>query len=192
MSRDRSAATSISGWDIPGSLARVKGSIRSSTAAPSTRRRCPRRSAPAAGASHDAGEVGDDDNKFGVTNFIVDSTTEVLLERMQNIAQLIGVVSLLVALPLLWMAWVLAANLAGLLMLNERRTLGLMRLRGISGQAHGPRPARSASVLGGFGGGLLGLVAGSVVPLLVYERGKLPIEVLLDGRGSWQSSARSC
>ena len=54
---------------------------------------------------------------------------------MQNIARLIGVVSLLVALPLLWMAWVLAANLAGLLMLNERRTLGLMRLRGISGAA---------------------------------------------------------
>ena len=56
---------------------------------------------------------------------------------MQNIARLIGIVSLLVALPLLWMAWVLAANLAGLLMLNERRTFGLMRLRGISGQLMG-------------------------------------------------------
>ena len=79
---------------------------------------------------------------------------------MQNIARLIGVVSLLVALPLLWMAWVLAANLAGLLMLNERRTLGLMRLRGISGRADGPRAAhqrdarrarrrpRSASIAG--------------------------------------------
>src|SRR6266508_1966865 len=70
-------------------------------------------------------------------SFVVDSTTEVLLERMQGIARLIGLVSLLVALPLLWMAWVLAANLAGLLMLNERRTLGLMRLRGISGDLMG-------------------------------------------------------
>ena len=115
------------------------------------------------------------------TNFVVDSTTEVLLERMQNIARLIGVVSLLVALPLLWMAWVLAANLAGLLMLNERRTLGLMRLRGISGRLMG-RALLISVTLGGLGGGLLGLLTGSVVPLLIYERGHLPLGVLLDGR----------
>ena len=53
-----------------------------------------------------------------------------------------GVVSLLVALPLLWMAWVLGANLAGLLMLNERRTLGLLRLRGIAGALIGRALAR--------------------------------------------------
>ena len=92
----------ISGWDIPGSLARVeeintrlhRGAIE--TAPP------PKKIFTGQpDHSHDAGEVGDDDNKFGATNFIVDSTTEVLLERMQNIARLIGVVSLLVALPLL-------------------------------------------------------------------------------------------
>ena len=71
--------------------------------------------------------------KFGGTAYVVDSTTEVLLDRMQGIAGAVGVVSLLVALPMLWMAWVLGANLAGLLMLNERRTLGLLRLRGIAG-----------------------------------------------------------
>src|SRR5262249_32818201 len=131
--------------------------------------------------THDAGEVGDDDDKFGPTNFVVDSTTEVLLERMQGIARLIGVVSLLVALPLLWMAWVLAGNLAGLLMLNERRTLGLMRLRGLSGDLMG-RALLIRLVRGGGAGGLLGLVAGSVVPLLVYERGKLPPGVLSEPR----------
>src|SRR5262249_2454328 len=129
--------------------------------------------------THDAGEVGDDDDKFGPTNFVVDSTTEVLLDRMQNIARLIGVVSLLVALPLLWMAWVLAANLAGLLMLNERRTFGLMRLRGISGELMGRALLISVTV-GGIAGGLLGLAAGSVLPLLVYERGRLPIAVLTE------------
>ena len=83
--------------------------------------------------------------------------------------------SLLVALPLLWMAWVLAANLAGLLMLNERRTLGLMRLRGISGQAMGRalliadcRPAARSAACSAWS-------CGSVVPLLVYERGGLPL-----------------
>ena len=109
--------------------------------------------------------------------FVVDSTTQVLLGRMERIARLVGVLSLLVSLPLLWMAWVLGANLAGLLMLNERRKLGLMRLRGISGQAMG-RALLIAIVAGGFAGGALGLIFGSVVPLLVYERGGLPIDVL--------------
>jgi hypothetical protein len=171
----------VSGWDIPGSLARVeainaglhRGAIDTApipkkifTGQPSH--------------SHEAGEP-DDEDKFGASNFVVDSTTEVLLERMQNIARLIGVVSLLVALPLLWMAWVLAGNLAGLLMLNERRTLGLMRLRGISGQLMG-RALLVSVTAGGVGGGALGLIAGSVLPLLIYERGRLPGGVLLDGQ----------
>ena len=62
-------------------------------------------------------------------------------------------------------------------MLNERRTLGLMRLRGISGQAMG-RALQIAIVSGGAVGGVLGLVAGSIGPLFVYERGRLPIDVL--------------
>ena len=89
----------------------------------------------------------------------MDSTTEVLLKRMQGIAGAVGVVSLLVALPLLWMAWVLGANLAGLLMLNERRTLGLLRLRGIAGRSIGR--ALVTSVAGaGIAGGALGLRPG--------------------------------
>ena len=172
----------VSGWDIPGSLARVeqintdlhRGAI--DTAAPPKKIFTGQPS-----HSHEAGETDDLEEKFGPTNFVVDSTTEVLLERMQNIARLIGIVSLLVALPLLWMAWVLAANLAGLLMLNERRKLGLMRLRGISGQLMG-RALLVSVTAGGLGGGALGLIAGSVLPLLVYERGHLPMNVLFDGQ----------
>jgi hypothetical protein len=172
----------ISGWDIDGSLARVTalngrlqhGAVESAPPPKNIFTGQPEH-------SHEPGEIDDDDAKFGPTNFVVDSTTEVLLQRMQGIARLIGVVSLLVALPLLWMAWVLAANLAGLLMLNERRTLGLMRLRGISGQLLG-RTLLLSVAAGGVGGGLIGLVAGSIVPLLIYEHGHLPVQVLLDGR----------
>jgi hypothetical protein len=172
----------ISGWDIPGSLERVNEvNRRLHRSAIETAPVQGRVHSPDSTHTHDGQEVGDDDTKFGGTNFVVDSTTEVLLSRMQNIARLIGVVSLLVALPLLWMAWVLAANLAGLLMLNERRTFGLMRLRGISGALMGRALLISVS-LGGLGGGFLGLLVGSVLPLLIYERGKLPIGVLLDGR----------
>jgi hypothetical protein len=174
----------VSGWDIPGSLANVKAldarlRNRAQENAPIPQGALHE---PAPGHSHEAGEPPDDDSKFsGSVSFVVDSTTEVLLERMQGIARLIGLVSLLVALPLLWMAWVLAANLAGLLMLNQRRTLGLMRLRGISGDLMG-RALLWSIACGGVAGGLLGLAAGSVLPLLVYEGGRLPARVLTEPR----------
>src|SRR5439155_2553123 len=177
-------ASIVSGWDIPGSLANVKAlnarlHSNAQEAAPIPKSALQE---PVPGHSHEAGEPPEDDSKFsGSVSFVVDSTTEVLLERMQGIARLIGLVSLLVSLPLLWMAWVLAANLAGLLMLNERRTLGLMRLRGISGDLMG-RTLLVSIIGGGAGGGLIGLAAGSVLPLLVYERGRLPAGVLTEPR----------
>jgi hypothetical protein len=51
----------------------------------------------------------------------VDNTSAVLLDRMAVIAHQIDLISLLVSLPLLWMAWILMVNLSGLLLLNERR-----------------------------------------------------------------------
>jgi hypothetical protein len=177
---DRAAL--VSGWDLPGSLANVKALNARLHQTSEEHAPLPLNLKPdiVPGHSHEAGEPAGEDSKFsGDINFVVDSTTEVLLERMQTVARLIGLVSLLVALPLLWMAWVLAANLAALLMLNERRTLGLMRLRGISGDLMG-RALLVSIVGGGFSGGLLGLVSGSLLPLLAYEGGRLPGGVLTD------------
>jgi ABC-type lipoprotein release transport system permease subunit len=143
----------ISGWDIDGSLRNV-GEVRDSLA----------RAAVSAQA-----------------RAWVDSTTLVLLERMNAIARLIGLLSLLIALPLLWMAWVLAGSLSGLLMLNERRTLGLMRLRGVPGRELG-RALLAAITAGGLLGGLLGIVLGAALSLLFYEGGRLPLGVLLERR----------
>ena len=141
----------ISGWDIPQSLARV---------ADLTKR---------------AGQVD------ASAAFVVDSTTHVLLQRMEGIARLVGVVTVLVSLPLLWMGWVLAANLCALLMLNERRKLGLLRLRGVPGQLMG-RAFLLSIVFGGLVGGVLGLVVGSIGPLLAYEGGGAPFDVLLNAQ----------
>src|SRR6185295_8706221 len=176
-------ASLVSGWDIPASLANVKALNARLHSSAEENAPIPKGALqePVPGHSHEAGEPPEDSKFSGSVSFLVDSTTEVLLERMQGIARLIGLVSLLVALPLLWMAWVLAANLAALLMLNERRTLGLMRLRGISGDLMG-RALLVSVVGGGFAGGLLGLAAGSLVPLLVYERGHLPAGVLTEPR----------
>ena len=169
----------ISGWDIAGSLDRVIAvNYAVNEAAIRVSRRAENDTEPRLLLVHDPKDpTGREKAPGDYGQFVVDSTTEVLLGRMENIARLVGVLSLLVALPLLWMAWVLGANLAGLLMLNERRTLGLMRLRGISGQAMG-RALLVAIVSGGAVGGALGLIAGSVVPLFFYERGRLPIDVL--------------
>src|SRR5262245_49864727 len=176
-------ASLVSGWDIPGSLANMKALNRRLHSDAQDNAPIPKGALqePVPGHSHEAGEPPEESKFSGSVSFVVDSTTEVLLERMQGIARLIGVVSLLVALPLLWMAWVLAGNLAGLLMLNERRTLGLMRLRGISGDLMG-RALLVSIVAGGVAGGLLGLAAGSIGPLLAYERGHLPAGVLFEPR----------
>jgi hypothetical protein len=138
----------LSGWDIAGSLARLRDVHQ-------------RLSATAADPRE----------------FTVDSTTEVLLERMSRIARVVGWLSILVALPLLWMAWMLAANLSALLMLNERRTLGLMRLRGAPGRLLGGALV-AAIAAGGVLGATLGILAGSVGSLLAFERGTLPAGVL--------------
>ena len=98
----------------------------------------------------------------------VRSDTLILLDRMRKTADLIGWVALLLALPIIGMAWVFAANLVHFVFLNERRTIGLMRLRGLSG-AILVRIFLVAILMGGLIGGLLGLALGTVVPLAVYE-----------------------
>ena len=48
-----------------------------------------------------------------------------LLTRMNEISRLISLATLLVAIPLLWMGWVLARWLGRLLVLDQRRLIGL-------------------------------------------------------------------
>ena len=182
---DREAV--ISGWDVPGSLVRLRQLLGRVDQAGHRAFEPVRREDPPAvqlvangdiRLVHDPGESPEDEVP-SEAGFVVDSTTLVLLQRMDRVARLIGVVTLLVALPLLWMGWVLAGNLAGLLMLNERRVLGLLRLRGIAGRSIG-RVLMAAIFGGGLVGGVLGLAAGCVVPLAIYERGRLPLAVLLE------------
>ncbi len=108
----------------------------------------------------------------------VDNSLMVLLKRVEDVSKIIGLISLLISLPLLWIAWVLMANLSGLLMLNERRKLGLMRLRGVPGRKIGQGlllAIGSGCLLGGIGG----LVLGTLPPLLFFEGKLLPWDLLL-------------
>lgn len=129
----------ISGWDLEGSYERVSAlKTRISQRVP-----------------FDAGAV-------------VRSDTEILLAKMRRSAELIAWVTLLLALPVVVMAWVFAANLVRLVFLNERRTVGLMRLRGLAGPLL-TRAVLVAVLLGGLVGGVLGLALGTAVPLALYE-----------------------
>src|SRR5262249_14373351 len=83
----------ISGWNVAGSLSRLEALDR---------------------------EIGEKVNSV-TEHAKVDDTSAVLLRRMDGIARQIGLVSLLVSVPLLWMAWILMAHMAELLLLNERR-----------------------------------------------------------------------
>jgi hypothetical protein len=135
-------ASIVSGWDIEGSLTRIiaAGSRLTDGVLDQT---------AAAAVDHNLG-----------TMFI----------RMNDIAQKIALISLLVSLPLLLMAGVLLANLSGLLMLNERRTLGLLRLRGTPGRLIG-QTMLIAIAAGGLAGGVAGAVLGTIFPLLFYYDG---------------------
>ncbi len=62
-------------------------------------------------------------------------------------------------------------------MLNERRTLGLMRLRGVPGWALG-RALLWTITAAGMLGGIAGLLTGSLLPLWIYEGGRLPLAVV--------------
>ncbi|NNE38290.1 MAG: hypothetical protein HKN08_08295, partial [Gammaproteobacteria bacterium] len=114
----------------------------------------------------------------GANGYVVDSTTKVLLQQMQEMAKVIGIVTLLISIPLLWMSWMFASNLSGLLMLNERRRLGLMRLRGIPGAQLG-KTLLGAISIGGFLGGLSGIILGSVILLYFYEGSNFSLDILL-------------
>ena len=98
---------------------------------------------------------------------------------MAEISRLIGLATLLIAIPLLAIAWMLASNLSSLLILNERRKLGLMRLRGVPGKLLGQSLLISIG-LGGLIGGVIGLTLGTLIPLYIYEGGML----------SWQTLSR--
>jgi hypothetical protein len=144
----------ISGWDIAGSLDNLEN-------------------------LH--AEVERRAKSLGPTIF-VDNAILVLLKKMAEISRLIGLATLLIAIPLLAIAWMLASNLSSLLILNERRKLGLMRLRGVPGKLLGQSLLISIG-LGGLIGGVIGLALGTFIPLYVYEGGAVPWRTLTRVQG---------
>ncbi len=82
----------------------------------------------------------------------------VTLEKMAQLSKRIGLLTILISIPILWMVWHFAANLTRLIILNQRRMVGLLRLRGVSF-----RPIRQSLLLAIIAGGLLGGVAGGLV-----------------------------
>ena len=104
----------------------------------------------------------------------VDHNLGTMFVRMNEIARRIALISLLVALPLLIIAAILLANLSNLLLLNERRNLGLLRLRGVSGRRHRPRRCCWRSGWAGWSAASLGAILGTLVPMAIYMGGLPP------------------
>ena len=147
----------ISGWDIRGSLANLQRLQK---------------------------DIEAQVSELGPTIF-VDNAILVLLNRMAEISRLLYFATLLIAIPLLAIAWMLASNLSALLILNERRKLGLMRLRGVPGALLG-QSILLAIGAGGLVGGVIGLVLGTLLPLFFYEHGAVSWTVLSHVQGPLQ------
>ncbi len=101
--------------------------------------------------------------RFGMDNNVV-----ALLERMAKTADAIGLISLLAGIPLLWVAWIVLGQLTALVLLNERRLLGLLRLRGAPGALLARSLAASIGI-GAAAGCAFGALAGTFVPLRVFS-----------------------
>lgn len=97
----------------------------------------------------------------------VNSDLRTLLQRMSDIGRLVQIVTVLIAVPLFWLNWVLARNLSGLLMLNERRLIGLALVRGIP-MGEISLALLLALLLGGLAGSLAGLILGTALPVIGY------------------------
>jgi hypothetical protein len=120
-----------------------------------------------------------DSNTFAIgPRVFIDNSIKVLLERMNDTAQKVGLISLLIALPLIWVGWILMGNLSGMLLLNERRKFGLMRLRGVSGKVMG-RALLLSIGSGALLGGIVGAILGTLLPIWIYEGGLLPFETIM-------------
>jgi hypothetical protein len=139
----------VSGWDIEGSLRRIVT----------------------------VGSYLTDEVQELTASAAVDHNLGAMFVRMNDIARKIALISLLVSLPLLLIAGVLLGNLSNLLLLNERRKLGLLRLRGVSGRAIGTTLLLAIG-LGGLIGGTLGALLGTVVPLSIYFGSVPPLELI--------------
>jgi hypothetical protein len=124
------------------------------------------------------------DGSTEVTPYVnVTSDLYVLLSHMADIAALVGLVSLLVGIPLLCLAWVVGKMLSHLLLMNERRLIGLALIRGVPVRAVS-QTITVALLLGGAGGGVLGLIAGFGLPVLGHALTGGPVppfSVLLGG-----------
>jgi hypothetical protein len=82
-----------------------------------------------------------------------------LLARMADISDMVVLLALLMAIPLIWLAWIVAQSVGRLVLMNERRTIGLLLIRGVAMPAI-ERVLAIALMIGGMGGGLLGLAGG--------------------------------
>jgi hypothetical protein len=106
-----------------------------------------------------------------------------VIARMDQVSRMIGIVTLLVAIPLLWLGWSVARMLSALLMMNERRLVGLALIRGVPVEEIG-RALLTALLVGGLAGGLLGLAAGLGLPIAIESalgRTPPPAPVLFRG-----------
>jgi hypothetical protein len=109
----------------------------------------------------------------------VNSELLVTLAKMAKVSKLIGLLTILISVPILWLAWLFAGSLANLIILNQRRLVGLLRLRGAS-YAPIRNSLLTAIGLGGILGGTAGALAGTFVPYLLLRASgvRIPLGLL--------------
>lgn len=138
ISIDRSKV--VTGWDLDTSYARAAGLV---------------------------SQIKSTSRKTSFDSFVGSELTATL-RKMAQVSRVIGLLTILISVPILWLTWLLAGTLANLIILNQRRLVGLLRLRGASYDAI-RKSLLTAIGAGGILGGLAGAVVGTLVPFFLYR-----------------------
>ena len=138
LSADREAL--VSGWDIAGSAEKSRAVIDS------------------------VKRVAD-----GVTPInYVNSDLNLTLDKLAAVSKTLRLAAVAIALPLIWVTWIFTSTLTRLVVLNRRRVIGLLRLRGVPGAAI-RRGFTLIMAFSSLGGATAGLLLGIIVPLGIYR-----------------------
>ena len=106
-------------------------------------------------------------HRISSTAYVMSDLRGVLTE-LERISRSVGLVAILIAIPLLWLAWMVARKLNILLLLNHQRQIGLVMMRGVP-MSLVSKTLMTIFIISGFLGSILGMATGLGFPIIGYK-----------------------
>ena len=106
-------------------------------------------------------------HRISSTAYVMSDLRGVLTE-LERTSRSVGLVATLIAIPLLWLAWLVARKLNNLLLLNHQRQIGLVMIRGVPVSLV-TKTLMTIFLISGFVGSIAGMATGIGLPTIGYK-----------------------